>query len=76
MKSGFWLPAVVLCMSTMLVAQQVSGTPAVIADRPTIVVFSPNASKIGSDDTALLFLTDADPFTLPKRCFGSLNKNK
>ena len=50
MKTAFWLVAVVLCISTILDAQHGSGISVVNADRPTIIAFFPNGSKIGSDD--------------------------
>src|SRR5215471_5275792 len=49
MKRAFWLPAVLLFMSTMLDAQHASGIPVVSVDGPTIIAFFPNASKIGSN---------------------------
>lgn len=50
MKAAFWLPVIVSCMSTLLVAQRASSSTVVNADGPTIIAFFPDASKIGSDD--------------------------
>jgi hypothetical protein len=50
MKSVLWIPAAVLCISTMLDAQDSSVIPVVGAHRPTIVAFFPNLSQTRSND--------------------------